>query len=465
MSDPAADRHGVPEPSVTPLFLEPSTPPAEVPADSGPRAQVSRRDVPDAALPVADSAAPLAPLLVLRDGVPGVVEDGDALAAAAAQLAAGHGPVAVDAERASSYRYGHRAYLVQLRRGGTGSLLIDPIGCPDLSSIGAAIGDAEWIVHAANQDLPCLAEVGMVPSVLFDTELAGRLAGYPRVGLATMVETLLGRRMEKSHSAADWSRRPLPEPWLRYAALDVEVLLELRGLIKAELSRQGKLEWAEEEFEHVRTSALAGTAVAQAERWRRTSGIHRMRNRRQLAIVRSMWNARDRLARDADISPTRLLPDASIVHVALNPPPSAKTLAASAGFVGRGSRRHLEAWWEAICEALALPDPELPLVSRPAEGPPPAHRWAERDRLAADRLAVAKAAVAALADEHNVPVENLVQPDAVRRVCWNPPQPPVAANIADALRALGVRKWQIALVAAPLAKGLTRVAVHEVDHR
>ncbi len=408
---------------------------------------------------VADVATPeLAPLLVLRDGVPGIVDTPEALLQTERALLAGDGPVAVDAERASSYRYGHRAYLVQLRRAGAGTFLIDPIACPDLSPLGDALSHAEWIVHAATQDLPCLAEIGMRPSALFDTELAGRLAGYARVGLATMVENLLGQRLEKRHSAADWSTRPLPEPWLRYAALDVEVLLELRGLLEKELMRQGKLDWATEEFEHVRT---APAPAAPVERWRKVSGIHKVRNRRGQAVVRAMWLTRDRLAREADMSPTRLLPDASIVHVALTAPTSAKALASSAEFVGRGSRRHLRDWWQAITDARELAESELPRVARHSDGPPPAHRWAERDRAAADRLIAAKAAVAALADEHNLPAENLVQPDAVRRLAWQPPDSLAPDAVACALRDHGAREWQVSLVAGPLAKAFSRVSVHD----
>jgi ribonuclease D len=438
--------------SVTPLFLEPPTA-ITLEATAEPAAAGEPTD----ATEVAEVVEP-APLLALRDGIPVVIEDAEAMRAAVQTLAGGHGPVAVDAERASSYRYGHRAYLVQLRRAGSGTFLIDPIACPDLSLVGAALHDAEWVLHAANQDLPCLAEIGMVPSALFDTELAGRLAGYPRVGLATMVENLLGWRMEKDHSAADWSRRPLPDPWLRYAALDVEVLLELRDVLDAELLAQGKLEWAREEFEHVRTVPVPAVSV---ERWRRLSGVHRIRNRRQLAVVRAMWLTRDRLAREADISPTRLLPDASILHVALHAPSSMKALASSAEFVGRGSRRHLPEWWEAVAAATALAEDELPEIARPAVGPPPAHRWAERDRPAAERLAAARAAVAALADEHNVPAENLVQPDAVRRLAWRPPEQATKQSVADALRGFGARDWQIQLIAVPLAKALARAAAHE----
>src|SRR5699024_8762752 len=142
-------------------------------------------------------------------------------------LRSGAGPVAIDAEPASGYRYGERAYLVQVRREGAGTALIDPVPCSDLSELSVALSDTEMVLHAAHQDLPCLTEINLRPSRLFDTELAGRLLGYQKVGLGAMVERLLGLRLAKEHSAVDWSQRPLPKDWLRYAALDVEILVEL----------------------------------------------------------------------------------------------------------------------------------------------------------------------------------------------------------------------------------------------
>src|SRR5690606_42005271 len=106
----------------------------------------------------------------------------------------------------------------------------------------AAVAEAGIVLHAASQDLPCLLELGFRPRRIFDTELAGRLLGYERVGLGTMVENVLGLRLEKGHSAADWSTRPLPEAWLRYAALDVEVLVELRDALHRELTETGRSE-------------------------------------------------------------------------------------------------------------------------------------------------------------------------------------------------------------------------------
>src|SRR5690349_19735977 len=251
------------------------------------------------------------------DGVPPVVESERALMDAARAIAAGEGPVALDAERASGYRYGQRAYLVQLRREGSGTWLIDPIACPDLSPINDAIGSAEWILHAATQDLACLAEVGLRPQQLFDTELAGRLLGLPRVGLAAVVEHYLGLSLAKEHSAVDWSTRPLPEPWLLYAALDVEVLVEVRDHVAADLEAQGKTGWATEEFDAL--TRFTGPPP-RVDPWRRTSGMHKVRNRRTAAIVRELWQERDAMAVERDVSPGRVLPDAALIEVALSAP-------------------------------------------------------------------------------------------------------------------------------------------------
>jgi ribonuclease D len=395
------------------------------------------------------------PLLEPRDGLPPLVTTPAALDAAVRSLAAGTGPVAVDAERASGFRYGHRAFLVQLRRHGAGTVLIDPVACPDLSGLDAALADTEAVFHAASQDLPCLAEIGYRPRSIFDTEMAGRLLGYPRVGLATLVEELLGLRLEKTHSAADWSTRPLPEEWLRYAALDVEVLVELRDTLARQLTDQGKLEWARQEFAAV---LAAGPPEPRPDPWRRTSGIHRVRNRRGLAVVRELWQERDKIAQQRDLSPTKVLPDRSIIEAARSLPANAQDLAAISGFTGRGARRHMSEWLAAVGRARALPDRGLPEASAPAgDGPPPAHRWADRDPEAAKRLTAVRAVVAALADSHGLPTENLLPPDAVRRLSWLPLADPAPAAVSAGLTSYGARPWQVELTAVPIAKALLRI--------
>nr|WP_206345026.1 ribonuclease D [Streptomyces thermoviolaceus] len=400
-----------------------------------------------------DTGAPI-PLLEPREGIPPVIADAAALDRVVAAFAAGSGPVAVDAERASGYRYGQRAYLVQLRREGAGTALIDPVACPDLSALGQVLSDAEWVLHAATQDLPCLREIGMVPTRLFDTELAGRLAGFPRVGLGAMVENVLGYVLEKGHSAVDWSTRPLPEPWLRYAALDVELLVDLRNALEKELDRQGKLEWALQEFEAI---ATAPPPPPRKDPWRRTSGMHKVRRRRQLAVVRELWETRDRIARRRDVSPGKVLPDSAIVEAALALPANVHALAALNGFGHRTGRRQLEQWQAAVDRAKALPESALPQQGQQVTGPPPPRAWADKDPAAAARLAAARAAVTALAERLAMPQENLVAPDAVRRLCWEPPRVVDPESVGAALAGYGARPWQVEQVAPALADVLRGV--------
>jgi ribonuclease D len=375
-----------------------------------------------------------------------------------ASLKGGTGPVAIDAERASGYRYSARAYLVQLRREGSGSALVDPVPFDDLKQLDVALGDAEWILHAAMQDLPCLAEIGLRPNSLFDTELAGRLLGYPRVGLATLVETVVGRRLRKEHSAVDWSTRPLPGPWLEYAALDVEVLIELRAALLEELEQTGKLGWAREEFAHLVASTPPGP---RQDPWRRTSGMHRARGRRALAAVRELWLTRDEIAARRDVTPGRIIPDSAIVEAANALPRDRSALLGLKGFRGRGAERYAGHWVRALERVRRLPEDELPPLAARYDGPPPPRAWADRDPAAAARLTAARAALTELAEHLELPVENLLTPDHVRRLMWEPPE--VDAHeldeaVSSRLEESGARGWQIELTAELLATVLREQA-------
>ncbi len=390
------------------------------------------------------------PLETPPGGVPDVVDTPEVLDRAVQALAAGTGPVAVDAERASGYRYGQRAFLVQLRREGAGTVLIDPVALPDLTTVSKAVEGIEWVLHAASQDLPCLAEVGMRPTgELFDTELGARLAGFEKVGLAAVVEQLLGWQLAKEHSAVDWSTRPLPEPWLRYAALDVEVLIDLREALAEELEKQGKLDWARQEFAAVRDTPAPGPRT---DPWRRTSGIHRLRSGRQLAVLRELWAERDEIALQRDQAPGRVLPDRALISAVTEAPRTVAALTALPVFSGPANRRRANRWFRAIQRGRAVPDSELPAANVPGDGPPPPRIWKDRDPDAATRLSRARDALTRLSEDLRVPVENLLSPDSLRRLCWRPPAEPGEASVADALRDLGARPWQVALVAPALAQ-------------
>ncbi len=328
--------------------------------------------------------------------------------------------------------------------GRSGTWLVDPVGVPDLTPLAEAIGPAEWILHAATQDLACLAEVGLRPRQLFDTELAARILGLPRVGLAAVVEHYLGLRLAKEHSAVDWSTRPLPEPWLRYAALDVEVLGELRNLMGVDLASQGKDEWARQEF----AALLTWTPTERVDPWRRTSGINTLRSRRAVALVRELWYARDTIARERDTSVGRVLPDAALVDIARAAPATTSDLPSGHRAIARYGRQ----WVEAVARGLEVPETELPPRSLPPDGPPPPRVWADKNPVAAARLKDTRTELTAFAEEHGIPVENVCSPDPLRRVVWTPPGDRDPAAFEAALAGHGVRPWQAEIVAPMLAR-------------
>jgi ribonuclease D len=178
-----------------------------------------------------------------------------------------------------------------------------------------------------------------------------------------------------------------------------------------------------------------------------------VRGARALSRVRALWYARDQVAARRDTSPGRVLADASIIAAAEADPKDERALLALQGFAGRSVRRMAGVWLDALAQARALPDSQLP-TTPVAEGPPPPHRWAERDPVAAGRLARSREVVTGLATALAVPPENLLAPDYVRRLAWNPPQPVTRDMVAAALSDLGARNWQVELTADKLAVAL-----------
>lgn len=364
---------------------------------------------------------------------------------AARALAEGTGPVAVDVERASGFRYSQRAYLVQVFRRDAGVFLFDPPAISDFAPLQRAIGNVEWVFHAASQDLPSLRDLGLEPPSIFDTELASRLLGSDGFGLAAVVEHTLGITLAKAHSAADWSTRPLPDPWLEYAALDVLHLIDVRDSLEDELADAKKSEFARQEFDATLHKA---PKPPREEPWRRLSGLHKVRGARQLAVARELWTAREQYAQQIDVSPGRLVPDRSLLAAILAAPQSKQALAALKEFNGRASRSELDRWWDAIERGRAAE--QLPRERVRGDALPPPRAWADRNPEADLRLKAARPVVEAAAEELHMPTENLLTPDFLRRVAWEPPALTVDA-IGGALAELGARPWQIAHTAQKIA--------------
>jgi ribonuclease D len=401
------------------------------------------------------------PLLQPADGTPQVIDTEIDFQEALVALSQGSGPFAVDAERASGFRYSARAYLIQIKRKDGGLHLIDPIpfgpGHQLFVDLNALLNTDEVILHASTQDLPCLRELGINPINLFDTELAGRIAGLPRVGLGPLLESLMGVLLAKEHSAADWSARPLPQEWLTYAALDVELLVELRDRMYSILEESKKLPWALEEFASI---LKAPPAPPRVDPWRRTSGMHKIKRRDQLAVIKTLWVARDEVAARQDIAPGKLLNDSAIVELAIAVPTNKKEFEKTLRPLGLRARwmENLQLWLDSIATAVSMPEEQWPAMRTNADTLPPIKLWRDKFPEKFAPLSHARAAIELIAQENQIPVENLITPEHVRRICWKPPVGATTtlsiSEVEKGLAELGARQWQIDLVAPALATAL-----------
>jgi len=394
-----------------------------------------------------------------------LITDQNQLEQAVDELIGSSGSIAIDAERASGFKYSQRAYLVQLRASDTDIFLLDPVSAPEAleskpyKELAAFLKDREWILHAATQDLGCLAEIGLHPGAIFDTELAARLTGQPRVGLGALTENLLQFRLAKEHSAADWSTRPLPEGWLNYAALDVDVLHELAGAVGELLKDQGKVSWAQEEF----SSLLSFRPRPQRpDRWRGVSGLHKVQDRHSLEIARRLWLAREELAQRMDVAPGRLIPDSSILVAATEKPRTRPELASLKTFSGRASRSYLDHWWDAIQAANRATD--LPSLKPEKTDALPNHRnWVNKFPEADRRLKLAKAALMELSEKNMIPLENMLTPEILRQLSFTPPTDLNSGTVSQKLQELGARSWQSSLTSAAIAEAFNLAETVPVD--
>jgi len=404
------------------------------------------------------------PLITPRHGVPAVISNESDFEKLIAQLLNGSGPLAIDAERASGYRYSQRAYLIQIYRENGGLHLIDPIPLKESKlweKFNKEFSAYEWVIHASTQDLPCLIDVGLKPELLFDTELGARIAGCERVGLGPLAESLLELQLAKEHSAVDWSIRPLRPEWITYAALDVDILLDIRNAVENLLTEQNKLKWAKQDFASILKNYqnYVFTDEAKPERWRRTSGMHKVRDRLTMAIVRDFWFSRDELAREIDLAPGRVLGDEAIIELATKRPDNLETIAKVIGRRTRLEAPPFNRWLNVLNNALKTPHDQQPELRVASQSLPPIKIWKDRNPLGYARLTHARAALIELSTQIQIPTENLVTPELVRRICWQ--EPPASTSeyqdfVIEQLNKTGARPWQIELVTPAISAALSQ---------
>ena len=387
-----------------------------------------------------------------REGIPGLTHDDidDSVAA----LERGHGPFAVDTERAMGIRYSDRAYLIQIRREGAGTFLIDPVGIEDrLDGLRKVLASGQWILHAADQDLPCLHELDLYPPEVFDTEIAGLLLGFPRVSLQAEIAEVLGYGLAKEHSNSDWSQRPLAPELLSYAALDVELLVELRDELTKMLKRADRFEWLQEECEEVR---LREPRPKKKQPWRKIARQVGIRDQRALAMLEALWTERDKIARARDLAPERVLPGKVLGTLALRKPRSRQDVVRSPLLQTRGRRRDAPAYWEAIDPVWRLKDSELPAryFNDNTDPFPNVKQWERHDPAAAKRWGIVRSAVLTEAEDLGIRQDILLKPLLQKTLAWDGWDH--VDEIPILLAALGARPWQVAKVAPVIVAAARR---------
>jgi ribonuclease D len=251
----------------------------------------------------------------------------------------------------------------------------------------------------------------------------------------------------------------LPEGWLNYAALDVDVLHELADAVGALLKEQGKTSWAQEEF----NSLLSFRPRPQRpDRWRSITGLSKVQDRLSLEIARRLWLAREELAQKMDVSPGRLIPDSSILVAATEKPKTRPELASMKTFSGRASRSYLDHWWEAVQSAHKAT--ELPSLKPEKTDALPNHRnWINKFPEADRRLKLSKAALIEISQQQQVPLENLLTPEILRQVSFTPPPEITTERVSEKLVELGARSWQSQLTSAVITEAFNLAAKSPAD--
>ena len=374
------------------------------------------------------------------------------------ELAKGSGDIAIDAERASGYKYSQRAYLIQIFRRGGGLHLIDPIPLANSKlwqEFNSKFSQFQWVIHASTQDLPCLIGVGLKPTLLFDTELGARIAGCDRVGLGPLAESLLEIQLAKEHSAVDWSIRPLKPEWLTYAALDVDILLDIKDKVEKLLIEQNKITWAKQDFTSILDSFndYQFSDEPKPDRWRRTSGMHKVRDRLTLTLVRDLWLSRNELAAELDIAPGRVLGDEAIIELALARPDNPEEVAKIIGWRTKLDAPPFGRWLKTLSNSRATPVEDQPEYKVASNSLPPIRVWKDKNPQGYARLTHARALLAELSTQLKIPIENIITPEFIRRICWQEPpksKSDYQAFIENELIKFGARKWQIEQVLAPM---------------
>jgi ribonuclease D len=237
--------------------------------------------------------------------------------------------------------------------------LIDPLAVDVTSFDKLFASEALCVIHAAQQDLDVLTHaVGSVPSRMFDTQLAAGFVGYGTPSLVSLLQGEIGVSPAKGDRLTDWLRRPLTDSQCQYAAVDVEYLLDLHERLVAQLAEVGRLAWADDACEELRTRPTSGSAPEDA--WLRLKDARSLRPSAR-AVAQSLAAWRERRAMRSDMPVRQVLPDLAILGISQRAPSSMKELSQARGVDDRHARGSIaEEILEAVRAAKGVPPPSPP---------------------------------------------------------------------------------------------------------
>lgn len=340
-----------------------------------------------------------------------------------AELLAGAGRIGLDTEFMRERTYYSQLCLVQVA---TESAVYcwDPLGAQDIDIAWSALLPLSWVVHSGRQDIEVIYQsAGRMPAGLFDTQVAAALLGHPpQLGYAALVANLFGVELAKSHTRADWARRPLAPELVRYAAEDVEHLLPAADLLSQRLAEAGRLEWALEDSAQLLDERLYRPDPDEAIR--RLKGARRLSGRALAAATRlAAW--REREAEERNRPRQWILSDAVLLELAAAAPASRAALERITGLPAGAIRRVGDRLLEVVAAAGRDGPAEPTARSRPDES--------ERAKLAP--MQERTAAVAA---------ELGIAPEVVA------PRKELAAVIAGERDTRALRGWRRSLIGEDL---------------
>jgi ribonuclease D len=289
-----------------------------------------------------------------------IASDGE-LAALVEQISAAD-RVAVDTEADSLHSYREKLCLVQMSVPAAGNaagydFIVDPLAGVDLEPLRRALEPKEIVLHGADYDLRMLRRgLNFVAHRIFDTMIAARLLGIREFSLAALVKRYFGLDLPKGSQKANWAKRPLPARMAAYAINDVHHLLSLAKKLETELDRHQRRDWLRQSCERAIEQAAVARVRSQDELWRvRGSGSIRGRD---AAVLRALWQWREREAEIADRPPFHILQNENLLNAA------ASFASGSVPDYKHFSHRRREAFREAARIALATPESEWPVLHR-----------------------------------------------------------------------------------------------------